>query len=401
MKKKLFFTVTNDLTYDQRMIRICTSLAAAGYDVTLVGRVRRGSPPLGPQPFRQKRLTTFFDRGKAFYLEYNLRLFFFLLTRRMQGICAIDLDTILPCFLVSRVRRIPRIYDAHELFCEMQEVVSRKFVYKCWKAVERLCVPAFQNGYTVNDLIADEFQRLYGVRYAVIRNAPVLRTESSESHQAAALRTGSSESHEAASPAASAASAPSDSGSAPGASLPAGRFILYQGAVNEGRCFETLIPAMQAVDAPLLICGEGNFMAQAHALVKQYGLEDKVIFLGMVRPEDLGSITRRAHIGITLFDRRGASNYYSLANRFFDYMHAGIPQLAVNYPAYREINNSCPIAVLIDEPGVRQISDALNILLNNTELYHTLSANCKQARLHYNWQEEERKLVRLYQRLFN
>jgi glycosyltransferase involved in cell wall biosynthesis len=374
MTKKLFFTVTNNLVYDQRMIRICSSLSAAGYDVTLVGRRNRNAPPLGAQPFRQHRLRTWFPHGKGFYIEYNLRLFFFLLTQKMSALCAIDLDTILPCYLVSRIRRIPRLYDAHELFCEMQEVVSRPGIYRIWKAIERFCVPKFPTGYTVNDLIADEFFSLYGVRYAVIRNVPVLQTASSGT---VSLRE-----------------------EVPTPPLPAGRFILYQGAVNEGRCFESLIPAMQTVDAPLLICGEGNFMEPARALARQYGLENKVIFRGMVRPEDLPPITRSAYIGITLFDRQGTSNYYSLANRFFDYIHAGIPQLAVNYPAYREINNSYRIAVLVDEPGIREISDALNTLLNNTELYHTLLANCEQARLYYNWQEEEKKLVRIYQQLF-
>ena len=376
MKKKLVFTVTNDLVYDQRMIRICSSLTAAGYDVTLVGRRNKHAPPLGTQPFHQHRLLTWFRRGKGFYFEYNLRLFFFLLTKKMSAICAIDLDTILPCYLTSRIRNIPRVYDAHELFCEMQEVVSRPAIYKMWKAVERFCVPGFQIGYTVNDLIADEFFKLYGVRYVVIRNAPILRPDSTTPDTVA----------------------PQPQPMIP--PLPAGRFILYQGAVNEGRCFESLIPAMQTVDAPLLICGEGNFMEQARTLARQYGLEDKVIFRGMVRPEDLPPITRSAYIGITLFDRQGTSNYYSLANRFFDYIHAGIPQVAVNYPAYREINNSYQIAVLVDKPGIQEISDALNALLNNTELYHTLLANCKQARLYYNWQEEEKKLVRLYQQLF-
>ena len=387
MKKKLFFTVTNDLVYDQRMIRICSSLSAAGYDVTLVGRKNKKAPPLEMQPFHQHRLATWFRRGKGFYIEYNLRLFAFLLGKKMTALCAIDLDTILPCYLVSRIRGVPRFYDAHELFCEMQEVVSRPIIYRSWKAIERLCVPKFPIGYTVNDLIADEFFRLYGVRYSVIRNAPVLQ---SEPPQADNLPPHS--------PVRAGATTPPSPGAAP---LPAGRFILYQGAVNEGRCFESLIPAMQTVDAPLLICGEGNFMEQALALVRQYGLEDKVLFRGMVRPEDLPPITRSAYIGITLFDRRGTSNYYSLANRFFDYIHAGIPQIAVNYPAYEEINNSYRIAVLVDEPGVREISDALNTLLNNTELYHTLSANCEQARLYYNWQEEEKKLVRLYQQILN
>ena len=365
--KRLFFTVTNDLVFDQRMIRICTSLAQAGFSVTLVGPARADSPALSDHPFRQRRLNTWLRRGKGFYLEYNLRLLFFLFFQPLDGLCAIDLDTILPVYLISRLRRKPRLYDAHELFCEMQEVVTRPTVYKMWKNIERFCVPRFRHGYTVNGFIAAEFKKMYGVGYAVIRNMPVL-----------------------------------NEGPVPGPDrpLPPGPFFLYQGAVNEGRCFETLIPAMKHVPAPLVICGDGNFMTQARALVQQHGLQDRVIFLGRILPGRLPGITRAAWAGITLFHRRGISNYYSLANRFFDYMHAGIPQLAVGYPAYREINNSCPVAVLIDEPGIGEIAEALNRLLDNTGLHRALVSNCKQARLRYNWQEEETLLIRLYQEIF-
>ncbi len=380
MKKRIFCTVTNDLNYDQRMIRICGSLAGAGFEVTLVGREWResgGSLPLVERPFRQHRLTMWFRRGKLFYLEYQFRLFFYLLAQKMDGICAIDLDSILPCYFISRIRRIPRVYDAHELFCEMQEVVTRPFIYKIWKAVERFAVPAFRHGYTVNEPIATEFRKLYGVEYAVVRNLPVLEEGAAGAGKAVPVPGG-------------------------GTVLAGGeRYILYQGAVNEGRCFETLIPAMERVDAVLVICGEGNYLERARDLVQRHGLGDKIIFTGAIRPEELKAITRGAFCGITLFDRRGASNYYSLANRFFDYMHAGIPQVAMNYPAYKEINNSHPIAVLLDEPGVREIAGALNELLTNKELYRTLSDNCQQARLCYNWQEEEKTLIRLYHQLFN
>jgi glycosyltransferase involved in cell wall biosynthesis len=251
----------------------------------------------------------------------------------------------------------------------MKEVVTRPLVYKAWKTVERFAVPAFRHGYTVNAQIAAEFHRLYGVEYAVIRNFPVL-----EGELATRGDEGSGERE---------------------------RFILYQGAVNEGRCFETLIPAMEQVDAKLVICGEGNYLERARELVQRYGLAEKIVFEGSVLPGELKAITRSAWCGVTLFDRRGISNYYSLANRFFDYMEAGIPQLAMNYPAYREINNCYPIAVLIDEPGIREIADGLNELLNNTELYHRLSEGCKVARLRYNWQEEEKILIRYYHQLFN
>lgn len=157
--KRLVFTVTNDLSYDQRMIRICSSLASTGYDVLLVGRKLKDSPELIRIGFHQKRLRCLSTKGKSFYIEYNLRLFFFLLFRKADLVCAVDLDTILPCYFVSRLKGIKRVYDAHELFCEMKEIVSRPFIYKIWKRIEQFAVPKFKHGYTVNQILSNEFKK--------------------------------------------------------------------------------------------------------------------------------------------------------------------------------------------------------------------------------------------------
>ncbi|WP_462244664.1 glycosyltransferase [Ferruginibacter sp.] len=357
----LVFTVTTDLTYDQRMIRICTSLANAGYNVTLVGRKLKASLPLAAQPFVQKRLYCFFEKGKLFYAEYNIRLFFYLLVKKMDCIGAIDLDTILPGYFISTIKKVKRVYDAHELFCEMKEIATRPAIYKAWKKIERYTVPKFTNGYTVNQPIADEFKKMYGVNYEVIRNIALLReinlTEKKE------------------------------------------KFILYQGAVNEGRSFETLIPAMKQVNCTLIICGDGNFMEQAKSLVTENNLQDKVIFKGKVKPDELRAITQQAYIGVTLFDDAGLSNYYSLANRFFDYLHAGIPQLCVNYPVYKEINDKYHIAALTDDISEKNIAAVLNNLLANEVEYKKLQQNCLTARQELNWQQEEKKLIQFYKNL--
>ena len=144
-KKTIIFTVLNGLTYDQRMMRICGSLSAR-YDILLVGKEDNSSKPLEKLSYRQKRLSSWFQKGKLSYIEFNLRLFFFLLFKPANAICAIDLDTILPCYLVSRLRKIPRIYDAHELFCEMKEIVTRPAIYKVWKKIEAYSVPRFRFG---------------------------------------------------------------------------------------------------------------------------------------------------------------------------------------------------------------------------------------------------------------
>jgi len=343
------------------MIRICNSLAHAGYKVVLVGRKLKTSLPLTEQPFKQERIACFFEKGKLFYVEYNIRLFLFLLLKKMDCICAIDLDTILPCYFISILKKVRRVYDAHELFCEMKEIVTRPNIYKIWKRIEAFAVPKFTFGYTVNQPIAEEFRRMYDVNYKVIRNIAMLR---------------------------------------PITPAPANeKVILYQGAVNEGRSFETLIPAMKEVAAKLLICGDGNFMQQARQLVIDNQLEEKVIFRGKVTPDELRTITSKAYIGITLFENKGLSNYFSLGNRFFDYLHAGIPQLCVDYPVYREINDELPFAVLVKDLNASNIASKLNNLLSNEVVYNILQQNCLKARLKYNWQEEEKILIHFYKEL--
>ena len=359
--KRLIFTVTNDLVYDQRMIRICTSLASAGYDVLLVGRKHAGSPLLAQRSFRQKRLSLIFHKGKLFYLEYNLRLFLFLLFQNADVLCAIDLDTILPVLYASKLKKTEKVYDAHELFCEMKEVVTRPAIYKWWKWVEKTTVPQFRLGYTVNEPIRNIFREQYGVAYEIIRNMPVLNQNA-------------------------------------GPQQPQ-HFILYQGAVNEGRSFETLIPAFRWIDCPLWIFGDGNFMESARKLVAQFSLEEKVMFKGKLPPEELRQITPKALMGITLFENKGLSNYYSLANRFFDYIHAGVPQLCVDYPVYRSINEQFEVAVLTNNLAPEALAAIINSFLTNNDLQQKLRNNCLAARTTLNWQHEEQKLLAFYKNI--
>lgn len=359
-RPRLLFTVTNDLNYDQRMMRICSSLSEAGYSVLLIGRKSRASDSLQQQLFSQKRLACFFNRGFLFYAEYNLRLLWFLLFQPLDLICAIDLDTILPCLLISAIRRKKRVYDAHELFCEMKEVVSRPLVHQMWKGIEKICVPRFHHGYTVNLPIQEWFRKTYDRHYEVIMNVPRSKPLPLTITQP---------------------------------------FILYQGAVNHGRSFETLIPAFQWIDLPLYIYGDGNFLEEAKSLVAKYKLASKVIFKGKMLPGDLQQVTPRAIMGITIFENNGLSNYYSLANRFFDYIQAGIPQLCVAYPAYTAINKEYEVAVLINDLRPEAIADTINGLLQDTERIERLRRNCLEARKKYNWEREKEKLVTFYQKL--
>jgi len=358
MRKKLIFTVTSDLTYDQRMERICAALSSEGFEVTLVGRRKRDSIALVEKSYKQRRLSCFWEKGKLFYIEYNIRLFLFLLFQKADVICAIDLDTIIACYYAGRLKGWKLVYDAHEYYTEVIEVVNRPGIQKIWKAVERFFVPKYDAAYTVSESIANIFTSSYQLRFDVIRNTPVLE------EVAAYPEKGE-------------------------------RYLIYIGVVNAGRGIEQLIRAMQYIDSKLYICGKGDVLEEMQKLVLNLGLEDKVIFLGYLRPDKLREVTRGAWLGYLLLEASSKSYYYSLANKFFDYIHAGIPQVTIDFPEYRLINSEYKVAELV-ELDVDQIVGATNRLLTDEMYYRELSENTSKARLKYNWQREAEKLIDIY-----
>ncbi len=359
------------------MQRICASLARAGYAVLLVGWQRPASVPLGPQPYAQHRLRGWFQHGKLFYLEYNLRLLLFLLGQRAAAWACADLDAALPTWLRARLGGQPFVYDAHELFTEVPEVVARPRVQRIWQRVENFIVPRARLRYTVGPALARLFEARHpGCSFGVVRNVPA--------------GGGGATSEAVAKQAVVTASQPPT--------------LLYQGALNVGRGLVELLAAMPPVPARLVICGEGDCSAALRQQAAELGLlaSGQVEFKGYVLPTELRALTARATVGIMLLENTGLSYYYSLANKFFDYVQAGIPQLCIDFPEYRALNAQYEVAELVPDLAPATLAAALARLLPGGQpgpRYHALAANCRRARAEWNWQREEKTLVHLYHRL--
>jgi glycosyltransferase involved in cell wall biosynthesis len=362
----IILTVTNDLTYDQRMQRICATLAMAGYRVTLVGRQLPASSPLIDTSYAQVRLQCIFDKGKLFYIEYNLRLLWYLLRHRADIYCAIDLDTIAPSYIAARRAKAKIVYDAHEYFPEVPEVAHRPLVKRIWLWIERYYVPRVDAMYTVSQGVADIFASAYHRDVPVIRNVPI------RAHAIANL----------------------DLPTSP-------RVILYQGALNVGRGLEQMIAAMSQIDdAALWLAGEGDLSAALRAQIHHLNLADKVKMLGYVAPDKLKAITASAYIGINLLDAKGLNYYHSLANKCFDYIQAAVPQVGMQYPEYIRLNEAYEIALLIPDLSPSHIIAAVQLLLKDADTYQRLRKNCLVCSTELTWENEQQRLLDIYAQLY-
>lgn len=353
-------TVTNDLTYDQRMQRICATLAQNGYAVELVGRALPHSTALEERLFRQRRLKCRFNKGFLFYLEFNLRLFVYLLRARYDAVCSVDLDTLPAGCAATLLRRKKRVFDAHEYFTEVPEVIRRPFVKWVWRTVARVCLPFYRHAYTVGPALAAIFEKEYGIKFGVVRNMPL---------QSAA--TG----HKPSSP----------------------KMLLYQGALNEGRGIEQCLAALQQLEGvELWLAGEGDRSAQLRQLAAEFGVQDKVRFLGYVKPAGLPALTARAWLGLNVLENKGLSYYYSLANKFFDYVQAGVPVLTMDFPEYRALNSQYEVAVLLEHLTADTVAQSIRFLLKNNNAYGHLQQQTAAARREWVWEKESAALLDIW-----
>lgn len=311
--KRIYMAVTNDLVTDQRVDRACRALASAGYAVTLVGRRLPGSSRVGERPYAAIRLRLLFRRSALFYAEYNLRLFFRLLRAPADAFYANDTDTLLACTWAARLRRKRLIFDAHELFPEVPELVSKPRVRAVWQHIERRCLPRVDAAFTVCQSVADEYRRRYGVDMAVVRNLPDQLP------------------------------APPDEG------LRQPGLLLYQGAVNVGRGVRELVDAMEHLPAcRLLVAGDGDLLDELRAYAAALPWGSRITFRGRTEPDELHRITPTAEMGFCLLEDLGLNYRFALPNRIGDFARARVPLFATGFPE---------IARIIGEYGIGTLAD--------------------------------------------
>ncbi len=366
--KKAIVSVINDLVTDQRVHKTCTTLHEMGFDVLLVGREKRDSPPLAPRAYRTHRMKLMFEKGVLFYATFQWRLFWFLLFRKADVYVANDLDTLWPNRILARWRNKMIVYDAHEIFTEVPELTNRPTKQKLWKRLERHLVPGLKNMFTVNASIAAWYKERYNVNPYVLRNMPRLHVSPVCMKTREAL------------------------------GLPTDRkIVLLQGAgINVDRGAEEAVAAMEFLpEAILLIIGSGDVIATLKRNVAEKKLEDRVRFIARLPLEELRIYTRLADVGLTL-DKDTNINYrFSLPNKIFDYIHAGVPVLASDLIEVKRIVETYAIGAIAPSHDPKTIAQTLRAMFDESKQQHW-RAQAEKVKHELCWEAEEVNLKQVF-----
>jgi glycosyltransferase involved in cell wall biosynthesis len=367
-QKIAIVSVINDLVTDNRVNKTCLALKECGYDVVLIGRKLPNSLAIPQWPFKAIRMRLFFKKGPLFYVFFNLRLFFKLLFKKANLLYANDLDTLLPNYLVSKIKGVPLIYDSHELFCEVPELQHSHLKRKIWLSVEGWIIPKLTTCITVNESIAKIFTEKYNVPFHSVRNIsdyPVTFQAKTKEELGLPLNK---------------------------------KVILLQGAgINIDRGAEELIDAMAVVKhAVLYIIGGGDVWEILKQKIKLKKLEDKVVLIEKIPKSELMHYTYNADLGLSIDKNTNLNYYYSLPNKVFDYINAETPILASRLPEIEKIINQYGVGDFISNHQPNSIALKLNELLSSPKLLE-YKKNAALAKKELNWTYEKLKLVKLIQ----
>lgn len=429
-RPRIVMAVRNPVVHDARVIREAETLSAAGYSVVVFGLARRGYEEreqragvrilritpggraigsvrhLINDPLRLSRLWARFVRGRRRRIGAPLgrwdpplveriltgihhvskRLF----TRALSGLVAWrfqvevaraaskldpdvvhfhDFSTIWAGYLTARHTGAPLVYDAHELYAHqnLPRFTRRRRVFV--EAVEGFVGRRARAVVTVSESIADYLAEKYGIaRPVVVLNTPALRTAPAEVDVPAPF------------------------------SDPRPK-MLYLGGIVRGRGLEQVIRATALLpEAILIIMGpvvRPDYVEELGGLISSLGIDDRVWILPPVPPEDVTAVAAHATIGLVMINNICLSYFFSMPNKLFESLHAGLPVVASDFPDIRRVVHEHEVGLLCDPDDPAAIAEAAKSLLTDPD-YEAWRERARSAAKHFSWDIESRKLLDLY-----
>lgn len=392
---RIAMIVWNEFRHDARVLKQAQTLQSAGYHVTVFALhtpgVTRSKETLteGIQVIRVARRPLWRWRGTkvppstsapaagnpmtALRVVARLWTHIGLVTRiawhRATVIHAHDVNTLPSAWLAARLSGAKLVYDAHELSTS-REGYGR---YRQWVArVERTLMPRTDGNITTTQARAKFFARAYAIaRPQVLQNRP--RFSNSPPTQRIRAELGL---------------------------LQPWPIVVYQGGLQQGRGLERLLRVAASVqNAYFVLIGGGKLSVPLMTLRDELGLTERVHFIPVVPLAELPSYTASADIGVQPIENTCLNHFTTDSNKLFEYVIAGLPVIATDFPEIRRIVRTHDIGLLVPAGDDLPLQTALTRLLNDPALRRRYAGNTRIAARYLNWEQQEAELVTLYQRL--
>lgn len=363
--------VFGDLRFDYRVFREAHCLHQAGHRISLVSSSFSPVPLKDWDEFDLQLIPV--DRSRSLRISYPAfwkQARQLLLAARADVYHAHDLDALWPAAFAARRWDVPLIYDSHEFWTEQSSLVGRPLIRNFWALLERHLIGRVHRTITVGTSIARALQERYGLeQIAVVRNLPLYRPPVQSDRIRAELKL--------------AAERP---------------VVLYQGGFLTDNGLSEQIDAIAGLqgDLALVLIGGGPRESALKEQVRRRRLGGKVYFISRVPFGELHSYTCSADLGLCLIKGTGKSFYYSMPNKLFEYLMAGLPVLASDFPDMRAVVEDSAAGLVANPQNLTEIREKIRSFLGAPTRRQAYRQAALAAARHYNWEQEAPRLLALY-----
>jgi glycosyltransferase involved in cell wall biosynthesis len=371
------------LAHDARVRRAGRALARAGHDVVLLhvgdhdvdpalvgdGYRTLTARPSGRPGHLLERLPAPIRRVVLWgaLVRHVVRL-------RPDAVHAHDLPMLLPGWGAAAVTRAALVFDTHEYAAGVpyHSRLSRLIA----RLLQRALLPRCSAVIAVSPATAERLRADHHLARppVVVRNLPELSWEGAPGSLDAVLDL----------------RAELNLGDAP--------LVLHQGAVMPERGCEEMVRAVCAIDdAHLLFLGDvAQGIAEGLAgLAGRCGARERVHFLPSVAPEVLLAHTSQADLGLCLFDPRWMNHRLTLQNKVFEYIAAGVPQIAVRGTAFGDLVEDLQVGWTVGWGDVEELAATIRAGVRHCE-DPLLHARLDAAHAELSWEREQERLLDVY-----
>ncbi|MDA3837890.1 MAG: glycosyltransferase family 4 protein [Candidatus Delongbacteria bacterium] len=369
IKNNIIFSVFDPLFHEYRGFKVACSFEKKGWKSIIIGTKYSNAKLLGWNNIQTDRIRIF-TRLPLFVnmIVFWIKLFMSLMITKADILYSHDIFPLLPVYLVSKFKRIPFVYDAHEFWHGNSQVENRPLAKWFWTSYERIFIKAAKKVITVSDSIARELESIYKIdKVKVFTNLPMIKEIPKDRkllHNSLKLSKDK-------------------------------KIVLYQGRFLVNNGLDTIVKAFQNVTkkAVLVFVGEGSEKPKLESIINELGMGDRVFFIGPFPHDELINYTVCADIGLCLIKNSGKSFFYSTPNKMFEFIQAGVPQIASNFPEMTKIVKAYEVGEVIDPENKGLITDTINLMLCDVQKMVKFKQNCEITRQELVWDSIEEELV--------
>jgi len=367
--KNILFLSLSPLDNDNRILKEINSLTKANYNITMVSINTKNKYDFKSVSLNFKSKTLFGIPGLNRLLLTYEYLKIIPKEKHFDVVHCHDLDAFVLGCMYQKIynRNVKIVYDAHEYETETNGLSGLKKILV--KYSEKLFIKYADKIICVSNTIANEYVRLYSIeKPTLVLNTPPYKEITKKNIFRETFSIGKEKT-----------------------------IFLYQGALSTGRGIEILLDTFKSIDNDnivMIFMGYGQLKGLIENAADKYS---NIYFHLAVSPDVLLDYTCSADIGIHMAQDNCLSYRYALPNKILEYIMAELPLLVTDLPEMATIVKKYNIGIIIKGNTSNDLKEAIKSILNKN--LTKIKENTKQAKLIYNWEQQEINLLHIYKEL--